>query len=191
MRALDPIHGARLARAARSAIREALQGPNEARDPALAEPYYQQKSGTFVTLYRGERLHGCIGSLEPRLPLVLQIEENAVAAAIEDPRARPLRVEDVGRLRVEISVLSPLVRVPCQDEASAIAALVPHEDGVVLRLGMRRATFLPQVWESLPEPRVFLAELREKAGLRPDLWPRELEVFRYHVEKHVEPPEDA
>lgn len=183
MQTLDAAHGAPLAALARAAIRHALGGP------AFERPqgeFFARKGAVFVTLYRGDTLHGCIGSLEAHRPLADDVIDNAVSAALHDPRAVPLSRSDAERLRIEISLLSPQEQVPCHDEASALAALRPGEDGVVLRCGQKRATFLPQVWEQIPDGHEFLRELRWKAHLDPDAWPPELLVFRYHVRKYID-----
>lgn len=183
MATLDEKQRAELLALARAAIRHALGGPAVQRP---ADPRFQRPGAVFVTLYRGSVLHGCIGSLEAHRDLLDDIVDNAVAAALRDPRAVPLSLAAVDGLRVEISLLSPQERVSCHDEASALAALRPGIDGVVLRCGGRRATFLPQVWEAIPDGHEFLRELRWKAGLDPNRWPRELEVYRYSVEKMAE-----
>lgn len=168
---------------ARAAICQALGGPALSRP---SDPIFARPGAVFVTLYRGDVLHGCIGSLEAHRSLLDDVIDNAVSAALRDPRAVPLTLAAVDDLRIEISLLSPAERVPCHDEGSALAALRPGIDGVVLRCGGRRATFLPQVWESLPDGHQFLRELRWKAGLDPNRWPAELEVYRYSVEKMAE-----
>jgi AmmeMemoRadiSam system protein A len=170
---------------ARNAIAEALGGPRGAR-PSGAP--FDHPGATFVTLYRGEVLHGCMGSLEAHSRLSEDVACNAVSAALRDPRAVPLDLADVQDLTVEVSVLSPLQRIPCTDKASAIAALRPYEDGVLLRRGRSQGTFLPQVWKSIPDPRQFLAELRMKARLPTDSWESDLEVYRYSVEKFIDKP---
>jgi AmmeMemoRadiSam system protein A len=184
---LSPERGQALCRLARQSIAAALGGPP-------AEPlasWAGSLAATFVTLHRGEDLQGCIGSLEPRRPLNHDVAENARAAALADPRGGPLALADVPELDVEVSLLSPLERVPVNSEAEAIAALRPGIDGVLLTYGRRRGTFLPQVWETLPSPYEFLARLRVKAGLPPDFWAHDMEVWRYTVEKFVEPHRGA
>lgn len=177
--------GAPLAALARAAIRHALGAP---RPPRPTGDFFTGPAATFITLYRGDVLHGCIGSLEAHRSLTDDVIDNAVSAALHDPRATPLSLPDVDTLRVEVSLLSPQQRVPCHDEASALAALRPGIDGVVLRRGGRRATFLPQVWEALPDGHQFLRELRCKARLDPDAWPADLEVYRYSVQKYIDEP---
>ncbi len=171
---------------ARGAIREALGGPPAA--PPTHAPF-DRHGATFVTLYRGEVLHGCIGSLEPHLPLSQDVASNAVAAALRDPRAVPLRLRDVESLTVEVSVLSPLERLNVKNRAATIAALRPHHDGVLLRRGRNQGTFLPQVWSSIPDPQEFLTELRSKARLPEGGWEPDLEVYRYSVKKFVNRPQ--
>ena len=118
----------------------------------------------------------------------MDVATNAFAAAFRDPRARTLRPEDIDRLVVEVSVLSPSEPLAFTDEAAARAALRPGIDGVVLRWREHRATFLPQVWEHLPDPASFLAELKEKAGLPADFWDAELTLERYRVVSATDPP---
>lgn len=186
MHELSADAGAILTGRARAAIREALGAPKIR--AAEVPPELLRDGATFVTLYREGILHGCIGSLEAHAPLAEDVAHNAVAAALRDPRATPLDLSAVDRLGVEVSVLSPLERIAVTDEASAIAALRPNVDGVLIRYGRHQGTFLPQVWASLPDPVDFLAELRRKARLPADFWHPDLEVYRYHVQKFVEKP---
>lgn len=180
---LDEKQGLELLALARAAICQALGGPQLS---PPGDPIFLRPGAVFVTLYRGSVLHGCMGSLAAHRSLLDDVIDNAVSAALRDPRAVRLSLAGVAGLRIELSLLSPQERVACQDEASALAALRPGIDGVVLRCGGRRATFLPQVWESIPDGHEFLRELRLKAGLDPLSWPRELEVYRYGVEKIAE-----
>jgi AmmeMemoRadiSam system protein A len=168
---------------ARACIRQVLGGAAGERPsgPVLDDP-----GCSFVTLRRGGALHGCIGSIEPRRPLVEDVARHAVAAAIFDPRATPLALEAVDALDVEVSVLSPLAPLPAADEPALLAALQPGVDGLVLRSGHRSATFLPQVWASLPAPEEFLAHLKRKAGLPADFWEPEIAFHRFTVCKWIE-----
>jgi uncharacterized protein len=136
----------------------------------------------FVTLRRQGALRGCIGSLEPRRPLVVDVAENAHAAAFGDPRFPPLARHERIDLEIHLSVLTPLEPLPAASEAELLAALRPGVDGLVLREGERRATFLPAVWGELPDPRSFLGHLRRKAGLGEDHWSPTLRFWRYRVE---------
>lgn len=142
----------------------------------LAEPL-----ACFVTLTQDGALRGCIGSVDAWRPLGQDIRANAVAAALHDRRFPPLQAEELDRTRIEVSVLSTPEPLDCPDEAAALAALRPGVDGVVFAYGRRRATFLPQVWERLGDPAVFLAALRRKAGLPPDFWAEDVTLSRYTV----------
>lgn len=174
------IDGQRLLRLARQSIHHHLGGPL----PEIPEGEgYLQKAATFVTVTKKGELHGCIGTLEPQRTLVDDVQHNAVAAAYFDPRSRPLLPSELGLIRVEVSLLGPLEPLRVRSEAEAIEKLRPHEDGVVLRDGRLRATFLPQVWEKLPDPLAFLAELKQKAGMPAQGWSPTMEVFRYSLTK--------
>lgn len=152
----------------------------------LAHPALDHPGATFVTLLREGTLRGCIGSLEARRALAADVRANAVAAAFRDPRFPPLTAREFPETSVEVSLLSPSQRVAMVDEEDLLVQLRPGVDGLVLEYGHRRATFLPQVWESLPEPRHFLAALKRKAGLATDFWSAELSVARYSVIKWKE-----
>lgn len=140
----------------------------------------------FVTLHAGGLLRGCIGHLEAIQPLVLDVVENAFAAAFRDPRFPPLRAEELAELHISISVLTPAEPLPCATEAELLAGLVPGRDGLIIEAGRARGTFLPAVWKDLPEPRDFLRHLKRKAGLPIDAWPDELEAWRYRTESFSE-----
>ncbi len=154
---------------------------------ALPHPGWLDAPGAaFVTLTLNGALRGCIGSLEAHRGLAADIEANAQAAAFADPRFPPLGRDELDKVRVEVSILSPPEPFRVRDEADALARLRPGIDGVILSQGIHRATFLPQVWEVLPEPRDFLAQLKRKAGLPADFWAPDLRLMRYRVEKHAE-----
>ena len=148
---------------------------------ALAEP-----AATFVTLKLADELRGCIGTLKPQRALHVDVRENAIAAAFRDPRFPPLAVGEFEATTVEVSLLSADERLDVRDEDDLLARLRPDVDGLVLEYGRHRATFLPQVWESLPEPRAFLAALKRKAGLPADFWSPQVNVSRYGVTKWTE-----
>lgn len=178
----DP--GEALLKIARGAIAQHFGLPAEAVPelPELGEP-----GASFVTLTERGELRGCIGSLEARRPLGEDIRRNALAAAFHDPRFPPLDRSEFDAIRVEVSLLTPPVAMPVRDEADATAQLRPGIDGVVFSYRSARATFLPQVWESLPDPREFLAQLKRKAGLPADFWSSEVALARYEVTKWKEP----
>jgi len=147
-----------------------------------------QPGASFVTLTLDGMLRGCIGSIEPSQPLVLDVRDNALGAAFRDPRFPPLGEEELERVHIEVSVLTPPQPLPYTDAQDLMAKLRPHVDVVIIQRGWRRATFLPQVWEKIPDVRNFLAQLCLKAGLPPDAYRREaLEVFTYQIEKFEEP----
>jgi AmmeMemoRadiSam system protein A len=185
MRALTNEQGARLVQIARGAIAQGLGVRGAALDPPdpAGETWLLEPGATFVTLHRFGQLHGCIGSIEPRRALFDDVRHNANAAAFLDPRATPLRAADLPDLEVEISLLGPLEPISFSSEADALSRLKPHVDGVVVAYGDRRATFLPQVWESLPDPAEFLAHLKAKAGLPPDFWGPGIKLYRYGLQK--------
>jgi AmmeMemoRadiSam system protein A len=174
-----------LARWARASVRHALGGPR-AEGPRAA--WAEQPAATFVTLRwaRDGRLQGCIGSIEPRRALAADVAHNAVAAALSDPRALPLRgCDQVDELDVEVSLLSPLVPFAVASAEEAAAALRPGVDGVVLAWRGRRATLLPSVWERLETGEAFLDALRDKAGMPEGAW-HGVTLWRYTVDKHVD-----
>lgn len=145
--------------------------------PALRAP-----GAAFVTLHRAGELRGCIGSLEARRPLAEDVAANARAAAFEDPRFPPLAAWELAGLSIHLAIVGPSVPLPAESEAELLATLRPGHDGLVLADGPFRATFLPAVWESLPDPRDFLAHLKHKAGLPRDYWSPTLRFRRYSVE---------
>jgi len=179
----DAEKGATLLKLARAEIASKLGRPGavSAQSDWLAEP-----GATFVTLTRQGELRGCIGTLEAHRPLGVDVRENAVAAAFRDPRFMPLSRAEFDEIRVEVSLLSPTEPLAVDDEAAALAALRPHVDGVVFEYGHYRSTFLPQVWEQLPEPAEFLAHLKRKAGLPVDFWAEQVKLSRYTVSKWKE-----
>lgn len=181
----DPELGGLLLRIARAAIANDLgvRTPMPGHEPELAHP-----GASFVTLTSGGRLRGCIGTLQAYRPLGDDVAENARAAAFADPRFPPLRADELDGVRIEVSRLSAPEPVDYDGtEAGAIRALRPGVDGVVLHSGRHRATFLPQVWEQLPEARTFLEHLRRKAGLDDRAWPADARLERYGVESWQEP----
>ncbi len=182
---LSQAEGQALCRFARASIRAALGGSDAVPPEGSA---FAIDGACFVTLYRDGELHGCIGSLEAHQPLLTDVADNAVSAALRDPRATPISLGDEQQFRVEVSLLSPLERLPVKSRAEALAALRPKKDGVLLRYHGRRGTFLPQVWDELSEPREFWRQLLRKAGLPSDLDSPELEVYRYTVDKWIEEP---
>jgi len=148
------------------------------------EEWLRATAASFVTLRDAGELRGCIGTLDAHRALGDDVTHNAHAAAYRDPRFPPLAQHEREGLEVEVSVLSARVPLAVASEAEAARALRPSVDGVVLEYESFRATFLPQVWESLPDPIDFLAELRRKARLPARFWHPQLKVSRYTVEKY-------
>jgi AmmeMemoRadiSam system protein A len=145
-------------------------------------PELQAERACFITLNRQSNLRGCIGHLEAIKPLVEDVADNAVSAAFRDPRFPELRPDELADLEIHISVLTPSEPVAFDSEADLLQKIRPNIDGLILAEGMRRGTFLPSVWEQLPQPREFLHHLKQKAGLPADYWSDEIEVFRYETE---------
>ena len=149
-------------------------------------PWLLDPGACFVTLTQQGELRGCIGSLEARRPLLADVKANAVAAAFHDPRFSPLVVNELEHTEIEISLLSPMQALRFSGEAEALAQLRPGVDGVVFEFGARRSTFLPQVWEQLPDTQEFMAHLKRKAGLPTSFWAAEVRLQRYTVSKWKE-----
>jgi uncharacterized protein len=157
--------------------------------PAAEDAQWLRDYGAcFVTLRQDGRLRGCIGTLKAHRPLLDDVKSNAHSAAFRDPRFAPLAPSELDSTRVEISLLSPLESIVCENEPYALAQLRPGVDGVVFEYGYHQSTFLPQVWEDLPDAAEFLATLKQKAGLPPDFWHAEVKLARYTVSKWSEEP---
>jgi hypothetical protein len=151
-------------------------------DPLAYAQALQRPGAGFVTLHRRGALRGCIGHLEATRPLVADIADSAFAAAFRDPRFPPLTESELDDLELEISVLTPAEPMRFTDEADLCRQLQPGVDGLVLEDRGARGTFLPSVWESLPEPADFIIGLKQKAGLPRDYWSDTLRVSRYRTQ---------
>lgn len=165
---------------ARNAIASAL---DERTRPHAQPSWLDEPGAAFVTLTQHGKLRGCVGSIEARRALRADVEANAQAAAFRDPRFAPLGLREYAYTDIEVSVLSALTVLEFAGQQQALGVLRPGVDGVVFEYGARRSTFLPQVWEQLPEPRQFLAELTQKAGLPAGFWDDEIKLWRYTVTK--------
>lgn len=181
----ERITGTVLLQVARAEIAQALGLEAEITLPQDAA-WLAAQGASFVTLTIAAELRGCIGTLEAHRSLIEDVRKNARAAAFDDPRFSPLRREEFDAVRVEVSLLSAPEPLAVETEAEAVARLRPHIDGVVLEYGGHRATFLPQVWEQLPNPLKFLQQLKHKAGLPEDFWADNVLVSRYAVQKWKE-----
>jgi AmmeMemoRadiSam system protein B/AmmeMemoRadiSam system protein A len=167
---------------ARAAIESKLFGSAKTFDGA----WLRQMGASFITLTRDGALRGCIGSLQAARPLGGDVAENAIAAAFRDPRFPPVTAAEWPGLRVEVSFLSAPKPLRFADEADLFSQLRVGEDGIILEADGRRATFLPQVWESIPDKRLFMRELARKAGLTDDVRLGRSRVWRYRVTKWKE-----
>lgn len=179
---LGPAEREQLTSLARASVRKGLCGERLTVRPEEHGPGLRVHRATFVTLEVEERLRGCIGTLEAHRPLVVDVVENAYAAAYHDPRFPALTWPEFERLSVHISVLSAPEALPVESEEDLLRRIRPGIDGLILAEGHRRGTFLPAVWESLPDPREFLRHLKLKAGLPPEYWSATLRVARYTAE---------
>jgi AmmeMemoRadiSam system protein A len=171
--------GATLIAIARGSIAAAL---GKGSVPVVDAQWLRERAASFVTLRIAGELRGCIGSIDARRALAEDVAANALGAAFRDPRFPPVTADALAALDIEVSLLSPRTMLVAASEAEALAALRPGVDGVYLEYAQSRATYLPQVWESFPDPLVFLSELRRKAGLEPRFWHRDLRISRYSVE---------
>ncbi len=153
-------------------------------------PKLAEKKACFVTLTRSGALRGCIGHLLPQARLCQAVVDNARNAALRDPRFPPVRAEELDKLRIEISVLTEPQPLCFDSPDDLLSQLHPYEDGVLLQIGLRMATFLPQVWAQIPDKVAFLDHLSEKAGCGCSAWRgKDTAVSVYHVESFAEPDE--
>ncbi len=171
----------------RAVAREAIaHGLREGRPPDLDLAHYPaglaEPRASFVTLHRAGELRGCTGSLEAEEPLVVDVARNAFRAAFSDPRFPALAGWEIDGLEISVALLSPLEPLGAASEAELLAKLRPGSDGLILREGTLCATFLPVVWENLPEPRDFLHALERKAGLEAGHWSATVRFERYSTE---------
>ena len=168
---------------ARESIRHGLAHGSPLRaDPEHFSPRLREPGACFVTLRCAGILRGCVGSLDATRALVVDVAENAFASAFRDSRFQPLTEEEEADLEIHLSILTPPEPLPCSSEADLLSKLQPGIDGLILQDGSHRATFLPSVWESLSEPRNFLAQLKRKAGLSEDHWSDGIRFQRYRTE---------
>jgi len=137
---------------------------------------------TFVTLMLRERLRGCCGRLEPERSLIEDVWHNAYAAGFQDPRFEPLVAHELSGLHIDVSILTPLERLDLHSTAELLAVLTPGKHGLVLGSGGQRVTFIPHVWEGIPDAAIFVRELRRKAGWPDEGWQADLEAWRFEAE---------
>lgn len=177
-----------LLRLARQTIEAAVRNKKlPSLDTFSLTPNLLADGASFVTLTKRGDLRGCIGALEPYQPLVEDVREHAVAAALEDPRFPPVSERELTQIHIEVSRLTVPTPLVYTDPDDLVKKLRPGVDGVILKDSFHRATFLPQVWEQLPGKAEFLAHLCSKMGAAPDTWKRKhLEVLVYQVEEFHE-----
>ena len=144
-------------------------------------------AATFTTLRLDEKLRGCCGTLEAIRPLAEDVAYSAFQAAFRDTRFGPISHDEVEQVRLEVSVLSPPEIMTVSSETDLLERLVPGADGLIVVEGLRRATFLPKVWETFPNPRQFLAQLKLKCGLPGTYWSEQLEFLHYRTTSFAEP----
>ena len=177
-----------LLRLAREAMEHSVKGEKlPPLDPKSLTKHLLEEGASFVTLTVRGQLRGCIGALEAYQPLAEDVREHAVAAALEDPRFPPVGPGELNGIHIEVSRLTRPVPLAYTDADDLLSKLRPHIDGLILRDGFRRATFLPQVWEKIPDRAEFLDNLCYKMGAREDLWrAKHLDVLTYQVEEFHE-----
>ena len=173
---------------ARQTIEERLTGREGQGQPEVFQsPKFHGKRGTFVTLTENGVLRGCIGHIVPQESMIEGIRENAINAAFRDPRFPPLSEAEWKKVRVEISILTDPAPLDYTDAVDLLNKLRPGVDGLIIKKGFHQATFLPQVWEQLPDKKEFLRHLCLKAGLDRDTWKDDkLEVLVYQVQAFEE-----
>jgi AmmeMemoRadiSam system protein A len=177
-----------LLRIAREAIEHAVRGkiPPPIEPESLTDNL-REKAASFVTLTVHGNLRGCIGALEAYQSLAEDVREHAVSAAMEDPRFPPVNETELSRIQIEVSRLTAPQELEYSTSEDLLNNLRPRIDGVILKHGFRKATFLPQVWEKIPDPAEFLDQLCYKMGERSNLWREtKLQVYTYQVEEFHE-----
>ena len=177
---LPPPQQKELLRLARQAIARGCRHslppePDHENQPDL----FLSPAACFVTLHKQGQLRGCIGSLEPHRLLIDDVLHNAFASACRDHRFPPVQENELTDIHIEISILTPKQMMEADNEAELLEELRPGIDGLIIQSGFRSATFLPQVWKQLPDPKQFLAHLKQKAGMPVDIWPEDMECYKY------------
>jgi hypothetical protein len=179
---LPSARGSILLAIARATLERSLLAlDSEADNEAPVEAWLLDRGATFVSLHQRTQLRGCVGSLEAVRPLHEDVRRNALAAAFEDTRFPPLAADELHGVTIEVTLLGAREPLPCRSEREVLELLRPGIDGLLLSYRRRRATFLPQVWESLAEAPLFLAALKEKAGLDRDFWHPSIMLERYNA----------
>jgi len=174
-----------LLRIARRAIEKYFQdeGVFQIEEDELPESL-KEKKGVFVTLWKDDKLRGCIGNLESQKPIYQSVIDNSLASALLDSRFTVLKKDELNDIKIEISILSELKKIPnFTDYNSFLKYLNKYKPGLLIKKGTYQATFLPQVWEDLNSAELFISHLCEKAGLQKDEWKKmDLEIYQYSAE---------
>jgi AmmeMemoRadiSam system protein A len=180
--------GKYLLKVARETIDQELLGGKETGEPIPDfPPVFQDRRGTFVTLSIGGNLRGCIGHITPEESLIDGIKVNAINAAFRDPRFHPITRDEWKKVRIEISILTNPEPLDYTGADNLLEQIQHGIDGLIIKKGFNQATFLPQVWEQLPEKEEFLAHLCLKAGLKGNAWKKGgLEISTYQVQAFEE-----
>ncbi len=192
----SPDQGKFLLKLARNTIAERLgikidqeNGETSSAEESFYDKFFKERKGVFVTLHLNGSLRGCIGSLEPHETIAQGVINNAINAAFYDPRFSPLSMDEFNRIDIEVSILSRPEKLDYSDGKDLVSKLEPKVDGVIISEGRVGATFLPQVWDQLPDAKSFLSQLCRKAGLSADEWEKgDLDVRIYHVQYFNEKP---
>lgn len=173
-----------LLQTARDTIKYCLDKPFDSMQITLADfsEHLRQERASFVTLHTHHKLRGCIGSLQAHQPLIVDVMQNSYNAAFRDPRFAPLTLSEFTNLHLEISILSKPEPMHFTSEADLLQQLRPSLDGLILSAGGHRGTFLPSVWEQLPDKKDFLQHLKVKAGLATNYWSDTITIERYTTE---------
>lgn len=186
---VTPQQGATLVRLARQTLNSLFDHDQEDEldQQSLSDPAFQERRGVFVTLKKNGQLRGCIGSLVGSEPIVDAIRHQTKNAALYDNRFNQVEVSELGDIKIEISILTAPAPLAFNDPDDLLGKLRPHIDGVILGLGRFQATFLPQVWDQLPNPEDFLGHLAMKAGLLHNGWRNDgVEIATYQVQHFSE-----
>jgi AmmeMemoRadiSam system protein A len=187
---ISKIDGPLLLKLARQSILQEFKKENKLESLKDKIPSWILKAnrGTFVTLHKNSELRGCIGNIDPVKNIFTGILDNAKHAAFNDTRFSPLSFKELENTNIEISILTRPEKLDYNDQHDLIVKLNPGIDGVIIQKSYKNATFLPQVWEQLKSPEIFLTHLCSKAGLSSDAWQKgDLEVLTYQVQLFEEP----
>ncbi|MBN1850953.1 MAG: AmmeMemoRadiSam system protein A [Deltaproteobacteria bacterium] len=172
---------------ARKTIEQRLFNKAGQKEETVQSPKFSERRGTFVTLTTNKNLRGCIGHIVPQETLLEGVQVNAINAAFHDPRFPPLSKREWDSIKIEVSVLTDPKPLHYTDANDLLNQIRPDVDGVIISKGYYQATFLPQVWDQLPDKKEFLTHLCLKAGLAGDAWKKEkLEVSLYQVQAFEE-----